>query len=94
VIVTEELAGAREVVSKHFQMYGNLPSYRAMLESEGVDSAGDLAIVGDELAIEDAIRSLASSGVTDLNAVIVPLGNDPRAAIQRTQELLAELARS
>jgi 5,10-methylenetetrahydromethanopterin reductase len=93
VVLTDDPEGARRSASQAFAIYGQLPSYRAMLDAEGVAGPGDLAIVGDERAIEDALRDLASAGVTDLNAAIFPHG-DGRASAQRTRELLASLARS
>jgi F420-dependent oxidoreductase-like protein len=86
-------AGRPEPASKVFAAYGNLPSYRAMLDAEGVESPGELTIAGDEREIERALRNLASLGVTDLNAAILPFGSDPAAAARRTFALLGELAR-
>jgi len=36
VCVTSDVAAARERAARNFQMYGQLPSYRAMLDREGV----------------------------------------------------------
>ena len=94
VAVTSDPAAARESASKIFGLYGGLPSYRAMLDNEGVNDPGDLAIAGDERAVEDAIRSLVSAGVTDFNAAIFPVGDDPAPGMKRTRELLAGLARN
>jgi F420-dependent oxidoreductase-like protein len=93
IVVTNDPAGAREAASKAFALYGTLPSYRAMLDLEGSAAPGDLAIAGDERALEDALGRLAQIGVTDFNAAIFPYGPDPKAAGRRTWELLAELAR-
>ncbi len=93
VVLTEDPDGARQAASKAFSIYGTLPSYRAMLDAEGVSDPGELTLAGDERVIEDALRGLASVGVTDLNAVIFPYG-DARTSIERTRELLASLARS
>ena len=93
VVVTDDPAGAREAASKAFVVYGQLPSYRAMLDAEGAKQPGDVAIAGDEKAVETALRDLASAGVTDFNAAIFPFGPDPEAARERTWKLLAELAR-
>ena len=93
VVVTEDAAGAREAASKAFAIYGQLPSYRAMLDAEGAKLPGDVAIAGDERAVEAALRDLASAGVTDFNAAIFPFGPDPEAARERTWKLLAGLAR-
>ncbi|CAG0976942.1 hypothetical protein MYXO_01630 [Myxococcaceae bacterium] len=94
VAVTNDPAGAREAASKAYAIYGQLPSYRAMLDAEGAKQPGDVAIVGDEKSVEASIRGLASAGVTDLNAAIFPYGSDREAARERTWALLADLARS
>lgn len=94
VVVTDDPAGAREAASKAFAIYGQLPSYRAMLDAEGAKQPGDVAIAGDEKAVETALRDLAEAGVTDFNAAIFPYGPDPDAARERTWKLLASLARS
>ncbi len=46
-------------------MYGRLPSYRAMLDREGADSPGDVAIVGDEDTVLAKLDELRRAGVTD-----------------------------
>ena len=93
IVLTDDPAGAKEAASKMFAMYGTLPSYRAMLDNEGVSDPGELAIAGDEKTLEAAIRGLASAGVTDFNAAAYPYGPDAKGSLDRTQELLAQLAR-
>lgn len=94
VALTEDAAAARETAGKILAMYGTLPSYRAMLDAERVEGPADLVIAGDENAIEEAIRGLASAGVTDFNAAILPCGSDAKATMTRTHEFLSELAKS
>lgn len=93
VVVTNDAAAAREAAAKAFALYGQLPSYRAMLDLEKAGGPGDVLIAGDEIEVEQAITSLAAAGVTDLNAAIFAFGPDPQAAAGRTWRLLAELAR-
>jgi 5,10-methylenetetrahydromethanopterin reductase len=93
IVVTNDPAGAREAASKAFVIYGQLPSYRAMLDAEGAKGPGDVAIAGDERAVERALEELAAAGVTDFNAAIFPFGPDPNEARERTWKLLAELAK-
>jgi F420-dependent oxidoreductase-like protein len=78
-------AEAREVAGKMFQMYGTLPSYRAMLDREGVDSPGDVAIAGDETELRGQLARLADAGVTDFMAACFPA---EEGAVQRTIEFL------
>jgi 5,10-methylenetetrahydromethanopterin reductase len=94
VCLTEDADGARKVAGKLFAIYGTLPSYRAMLDHEGVEGPGDIAIVGDEREIEAAAMRLASAGVTDWNANVFPHGPDREASVRRTTEFLSELAES
>ena len=92
IVVTNDPAGAREAASKAFAMYGTLPSYRAMLDAEGMKEPGEITIAGSESDLERALEDLASAGVTDFNATIFPYGDDPGAAAKRTYQLLSDLA--
>jgi len=68
VCVTSDPAGARERAAQVFAIYGELPSYRAMLDREGAEGPADVAIVGDEDAVAAQISTLAEAGVTDFVA--------------------------
>lgn len=68
VCVTDDIDKARERAGRELQVYGFLPSYRAMLDREGAGSPGDVAIVGDEAAVGKQVSGLADIGVTDFIA--------------------------
>jgi F420-dependent oxidoreductase-like protein len=68
VCVTDDPDRARERAARVFAIYGDLPSYRAMLDREGAAGPADVAIVGDEDAVAAQIGSLAEAGVTDFVA--------------------------
>lgn len=91
IAVTDDAAAARELAGKAFQVYGALPNYRRMLDKEGAAGPGDVAIAGDEAAVERQLRDLASAGATDLIAAIFPVGADPAASAARTRALLGSL---
>jgi F420-dependent oxidoreductase-like protein len=93
VVVTTDVALAREAVSKAFALYGQLPSYRAMLDLEAAKTPGDVALVGDAREVERQIEALAAAGVTDFNASLFAYGPDAKASFERTYEVLSELAR-
>ena len=80
VCVTDDVNGARERAAKAFSVYGQLPSYRAMLDREGAEGPADIAIVGSPAEVTDRIGSLAEIGVTDFAAVEFGVGDDERAA--------------
>jgi len=92
VAVTGDPAGAKERAAKMFAVYGQLPNYRRMLDKEGADGPADLALVGDEAAVERQIRALASAGVTDFFGAMFPAGDDAHASLARTRALLQSLA--
>ncbi|HEY3722920.1 MAG TPA: LLM class F420-dependent oxidoreductase [Acidimicrobiia bacterium] len=88
VCVTDDVAAARERAAQVFQVYGVLPSYRAMLDREGAAGPADVAIVGSEQEVAAGIARLADAGVTDFAAVEFGAGGDER---RRTRELLRSL---
>lgn len=92
ICLTEDADGARANAGERFAMYGQLPSYKAMLELEDVAGPAEIAIAGDEKALEEGIRRLADSGATDFQAAIFPHGPSGRASVERTRAFLAELS--
>jgi 5,10-methylenetetrahydromethanopterin reductase len=92
IAVTKAVAAARSSAARTFQVYGMLPSYRAMLDREGVEGPPDVAIVGDESAVGEAIHRLGETGATDLLAIPFAVQDDADA-VPRTRALLARLAR-
>jgi F420-dependent oxidoreductase-like protein len=88
VCVTDDLDAAHQRAEKVFAIYGQLPSYRAMLDREGVEGPADIAIAGSQAEVTDRISALAAIGVTDFVAVEFP-GNPDEAA--RTRDTLKAL---
>ena len=91
VALTDDVKAARERAAAIFRIYGQLPNYRRMLDLEGAEGPPDVAIVGDEAAIERQLRDLASAGATDFSAGIFPVGDDAAASIGRTRALMKSL---
>jgi 5,10-methylenetetrahydromethanopterin reductase len=77
--LTNDPDGAREEISQMLGMYGMLPSYRSMLDREGVAGPGEIAVVGDEKALDAALDRLRDIGVTDYDATFLPLGEGVEA---------------
>lgn len=88
VCVTDDVAGAQERAAAVFAIYGQLPSYRSMLDREGVATPGDIVIAGSAEECRDRILSLGSIGVTDFAAAEFASNPDERAA---TREMLVSL---
>jgi F420-dependent oxidoreductase-like protein len=74
--VTDDPDGARERAAKMFEMYGILPSYRAMLDREGAGGPADVAIVGDEASVRAQVEAVLEAGATEF--VVVPFANTER----------------
>jgi F420-dependent oxidoreductase-like protein len=70
VWVTDDPAPARELLAKALAIYAQLPSYRAMLDIEGVHGLGDLSLVGSEQQVLDGIARIAGAGATDFTGVV------------------------
>ena len=68
VCVTSDVDAARERADRDYAIYGQLPSYRAMLDREGAATPADVAIIGDAGEVADRIRALADCGVTTFAA--------------------------
>ena len=88
VCVTTDERTARQRADEVFAMYGRLPSYRDMLDREGVAGPGAVAIVGDEDSVAQQIVALAEIGVTDFVGVEFARGVEA----EPTRELLGHLA--
>lgn len=93
VAVTKETAAARQAAASQFEIYGSLPSYRAMLDREGASGPADVALVGDESAVGEALQRLAESGATDFLAAPFRVPGDDEA-MARTRALLIKLAKA
>jgi len=90
IVLTHEVDAAREKIARSLAIYGQLPSYRAMLEREGHRGPGDAALVGDEAQLRDQLLRLRDAGVTDFNASIAEVDT---GAFDRTFEFLASVQR-
>lgn len=88
VVLTTNIDAAREKIAQDLVIYGQLPSYRAMLDREGVEGPADIAIVGDENTLRGEIKRFEDAGVTDFNAAIMDV---EEGAHDRTLEFLSSL---
>jgi F420-dependent oxidoreductase-like protein len=85
VCVTDDPDAARQRCGRLFSIYGQLPSYRAMLDREG---PSDVAIVGSEAEVAAAIGRFAEAGTTEFSAAVYGTPDE----VQRTHALLGSLA--
>ena len=91
VCVTDDEDRVRTRISQTLAMYGQLPSYKAMFEREGVSAPGELGLVGSKSRVREQIEALAEAGVTDYAASEFTTNDEER---ERTRSLLKEVNRS
>lgn len=87
VCVTDDPDAVKARAAQVFEIYGQLPSYRAMLDREGAADPADVAIIGNEDTVAGQITALADCGVTDFVAGEFAAGDERR----RTRDLLKRL---
>jgi F420-dependent oxidoreductase-like protein len=85
IALTTDARKARERAAQVFQIYGQLPSYRAMLDREGAAGPADVALVGGEAELRAELRRLCEAGVTDFAASCYPVDE---GGVPRTIEFL------
>lgn len=88
VWVTDDPAPARAFLASVLSGYAELPSYRAMMDIEGVEGLGELSIVGDEDFVRESLAEIEQAGATDFTPV--PMGGDPDEEA-RTMALLRDV---
>lgn len=71
VCVTDDEAATRARIGRGFEIYGTLPSYRAMLDREGVAGPADVAVVGDEATVGGVLDRLEQAGATEFLANVM-----------------------
>ncbi len=83
--------GARDAADRFLGPSSRLPAYRGVLERQGMKSAGEAALIGDESLVLRRLEELAALGVTDFNVIPFAVRGDPDALL-RTRRVLAGFA--
>ena len=85
IVLTKDVDAARAQLAQQVAWYNSLPSYRAMLDREGVDGPADIALIGDEQDLDRALGRLKEAGATDFLAQLISVGP---GSTQATMEYL------
>lgn len=88
IAVTDDEKGMRDFVDQVLAGYGDLPSYRAMLDLDGAAGPGAAMICGREDAVREHLGAIADAGATEFSALEIGANRDDFA---RTRALLREL---
>ena len=79
VWVTDDPGPAKDFVGAVLKDYATLPSYRAMLDIEGVNGVADISLIGSEEIVAEGIARIASAGATDFTAIVMGGNPDERS---------------
>jgi 5,10-methylenetetrahydromethanopterin reductase len=91
ISVTDDAATARKQAAEQFVMYGQLPSYRAMLDREGFAGPEDAALIGGEAEVSQRLDEIRDAGVDEFVAATFDPSVEGRA---RTRALLRQWAKN
>jgi alkanesulfonate monooxygenase SsuD/methylene tetrahydromethanopterin reductase-like flavin-dependent oxidoreductase (luciferase family) len=69
VCVTKKPDAVREVIAGVLAGYNDLPSYRGVMDAEGVDGPADVSIVGSDDDVRAGLAAFAEAGATDFAAL-------------------------
>ena len=70
ISVTADVADTMAKVNETLEIYGTLPSYRAMLDREGAKGPADVGLFGTRQQVLEKLNDLAEAGVTEFSAVL------------------------
>ncbi|WP_028936647.1 TIGR03564 family F420-dependent LLM class oxidoreductase [Pseudonocardia spinosispora] len=65
-VVTDAVARTRDRAHREMAFYESIPSYRAVLDREGVSRAGDLAMIGSEDEVSEQLQRYFDAGATEV----------------------------
>ena len=88
LIVTDDRETAFKASDQYFGRYGQLPSYRAMLDREGVESSAEMALIGNEREVQEMLKEYSDAGVSDLAVQIFSDGSGVKDSSERTMQFL------
>lgn len=66
VLVSDDVDAGRRRAAEHLSFYEQIPSYRRVLEREGVDSAVEVAAVGPAETVTRQLKNYLEAGATDV----------------------------
>ncbi|MBB5917599.1 F420-dependent oxidoreductase-like protein [Nocardia transvalensis] len=88
--VTDDPGSIGEALAQRTAPVGSLPSYRELLDRQGLSAARETAALGDEAAVADRLRAYAAAGVTDLLISLIGTPADQARTLALLRTLRAE----
>ncbi|MEM9519024.1 MAG: TIGR03564 family F420-dependent LLM class oxidoreductase [Actinomycetota bacterium] len=90
IFITDDVEGARAFAAKALQVYGQLPSYRAMLDREGMAGPEDMVLAGDPDTVRAGIEEYRAAGCDEIAMNVLGTGESMDAAFELAASLAAE----
>ena len=79
---------AVEHAKRDFGFYGDLPSYRAMLDREGLENSWDIALTGSFEQVAEGMQEYVDAGATQVVAAVYGPDESREETVSRLAELL------
>jgi alkanesulfonate monooxygenase SsuD/methylene tetrahydromethanopterin reductase-like flavin-dependent oxidoreductase (luciferase family) len=89
VCVTSKPDAVRGVVAAVLDGYNDLPSYRGVMDAEGVEGPADVSLIGSEDEVRAGLAAFAEAGATDFAALEFFTDADEIAATRALLEAVA-----
>ncbi len=87
VWITDDVESARAITAEALKIYGQLPSYRAMLDREGVAGPEDMLLAGDPDTVRAGLEEYAAAGVDEIAMNVL----GPKESIDAAFDLAADM---
>ena len=86
--ITDDRDAAIEAAKANFGFYGDLPSYRAMLDREGLENSWDIALIGSLDEVASGLQRYVDAGATTVVASVYGSPDDHARTITELSTLL------
>ncbi len=85
VVITDNAKQVRSHIDSSLEMYGQLESYKRMLDREGVETPSGVSLIGTQAEVKDQLAAFAEAGVTEF---VASIPNYEQSDYERTYEFL------
>lgn len=89
-LVTDDVDQAMRQVAEAIGFYSDIPSYRAVMDREGVAAPADLALIGSAAHVRAGLETLLSAGADEI--IVSDRGLGTTADRHATYDLLADMS--
>ncbi len=86
--ITSDKESAEESARRDFGFYGDLPSYRAMLDREGLENSWDIALSGSFEEVAEGLEKYVEAGATQVVAAVYGPQESQKETISQLAKLL------